>query len=107
MHIVHGVPGTFPRDMAWRIGEEMKHLSLSAWLLLRCLQFALEFEVVHFAGRRGGHNPDKNSQSNEREPATSSTTCDISSGNRTQITASAYNAALSLVPAPLLQGSTG
>ena len=57
MHIVHGVPGTFPRDMAWRIGEEMKHLSLSAWLLLRCLQFALEFEVVHFAGRRGGAQP--------------------------------------------------
>ena len=54
MHIVHGVPGTFPRDMAWRIGEEMKQLSLSAWLLLRCLQFALEFGVVHFAGGRGG-----------------------------------------------------
>lgn len=55
----------------------------------------------------GGHNPKKNSQSNEREPAINSTTCDISSGNRTQTTASAYNAALSLVPAPLLQGSTG
>ena len=59
MHIVYGVPGTFPRDMTRRIGEEMKRLSShsQAWLLLRCLQFALEFGVVHFAGGEGGAQP--------------------------------------------------
>ena len=59
MHIVYGVPGTFPRDMTRRIGEEMKRLSChsQAWLLLRCLQFALEFGVVHFAGGEGGAQP--------------------------------------------------